>query len=286
MRIGFVTTLLWDRYGSFWWDLVADAGAEPVRSDPAAIRAAVDDPRAGHVRALAFRVATADAVALPGCDLLIAPELNPGFETGRGGGQDPWIVSFPAALATSVSGLPPVVGVPVGPGAPVEAKALEVLRTIDRDPTRVRRVWERHRARATAPRTRGVRWQVRPSTSRTVGLVGPAWLVNDAVEAALGAEDEHLVGQHRLDPAELRDEGARFDPELVPTDAEAVGAARLFGRRGVVAAVRAVVDPDVGSDAWLLRRIEDVVRKEIEVVSIRDLDDPVGRLLPRGAAPG
>ena len=286
MRIGFVTTMLWDRYGAFWWDLVADAGAEPVRSSPAAIRAAVDDPRVAHVPALAFRVAAADATALPACDLLLAPELNPGVETGRGGGQDPWIVSFPAALTTSVSGLPPVLGVPVGPGAPVETKALEVLRAIDRDPTRVRRVWERHRARPTTPRRSAVRWQVRPSTAGTVGVVGPPWLVNDAVVPVVGHDDEHLVGQHRLDPAELRDEGARFDPDLVPTDAEAVGAARLFGRRGVVARVRAVIDADIGSDTWLLRRFQEVVRKELDVVSIHDVDDPVGRFLPAEAADG
>lgn len=278
MRIGFVRTLLWDRYGSFWWDLVRDAGAEPVGSEAARLRAALDDPRVGHVSAFAFRVAAADAVALPPCDLIVAPELNPGVETGRGGGQDPWIVSFPAALATSVSGLPPVVGVPVDGDAAVEPKALELIRAVDRDPTRVRRVWERHRARARSGRTPSVRWQLRPSELRTVGVVGQPWLVTDPTVAAIGGPGEHLVGQHLLDAAALREEGLRLDAKLVSTDAEALGAARLFARRGTVAEVRVLTDPEAGSDAWLLRRIRDVVRKELSVASVREIADPVAAI--------
>jgi hypothetical protein len=278
MRIGFVTTLLWSRYGSFWWDLVQDAGAEPVRSDPAAVRAALADPRIDHVGALAFRVAAADAIALPACDLIVAPDLNPGVDTGRGGGQDPWVVSFPEALASSVSGLPSMFGIPSELGDDVEPRALELLRAIDRDPTRVRRVWERHRASMRAPRVGSVRWQLRPSETRTVGVVGQPWLVQPSLLAGMGTAQEHLVGQHELDPASLRDEGARFDPALVPTDAEAVGAARLFARRGLVKEVRVLLDPEIGADAWLLRRIRDVVRKELTVVSVRDLTDPVAAL--------
>lgn len=278
MRIGFVTSLLWSRYGSFWWDLVKDAGAAPVGADPAAVRAAVDDPRVGHVGALAFRVAVAEAVALATCDLLVVPDLNPGVETGRGGGQDPWIVSFPAALESSVSGLPPVFGVPSELGDGVEPRGLELLRAVDRDPTRVRRVWDRNRARIRAPRVASVRWQLRPSETRTVGVVGQPWLVRDSLMTGLGTAQEHLVGQHQLDPASLREEGARFDPALVPTDAEAVGAARLFARRGLVKEVRVILDPEIGADAWLLRRVRDVVRKELTVVSVRDLADPIAVL--------
>lgn len=278
MRIGFVKTLLWDRYGKFWWDLVQDAGAEPVRADAAAVRASLDDPRIAHIPALAFRLAAAEAIAMPHCDLLVAPDLNPGVDTGRGGGQDPWIVSFPAALGASVSGLPPVYGVGVDAPEAVEPTALELLRMIYRDPTHVRRVWERHRARPRARRGTSVRWQLRPSETKTVGVVGQPWLLTDAVVAALGSATEHLVPQHALDLATLREEGVRFDPKLVPTDAEAIGAARLFARRGLVREVRVVVDTEVGSDAWLLRRIEDVVRKPLAVVPIAELDDPVGVL--------
>ena len=283
MRIGFVGTLLWERWGPFWWSLAGDAGAEPVRSHPQAVRAALDDPRIAHVRGLAFAVAAAEAIAMPDCDLLVAPDLNPGVqggtEGGRGGGQDPWIASFPAALATSVSGLPPVFDVPADPYGAVEPLALEFLRAVLRDPTRVRRVWDRHRASPRAPRTPGVRWLLRPSETRTVGLVGQPWLMRDELAALLGRPDEHIVAQHQLDPRELRSEGVRADATLVPTDAEAVGAARLFGRRGVVREIRVLVDAQVGADDWLVRRMQDVVRKDLTVVDVRSLPDPVAALL-------
>ena len=280
MRIGFVGTLLWERYGSFWWELARDAGAEAVRAEPAEVRAAIDDPRIAHVGAIAFRTAAAEAVAMPDCDLVLVPDLNPGAESGRGGGQDPWIVSFPAALAASVSGLPPVLGVPAGLAVDVEARALELLRAVDRDPTRVRRVWDRHRAAARAPRPQGVRWQLRPSETRTIGVIGQPWLVREGVIDALGiGADEHVVAQHQLDPRELQEEGLRVDASLVPTDAEAIGAARLFARRGVVREIRVVMDGETGADGWLLRRIRDVVRKQLTPMDVRALADPVGTIL-------
>lgn len=286
MRIGFVKTLLWDRYGTFWWNLVRDAGAEPMRANVAAVRAALDDPRIEHIPALAFRMAAAEAIAMPDCELLVVPDLNPGRETGRGGGQDPWIVSFPAALETSVSGLPPVFGVGVDAPEAVESTALELLRMIYRDSAHVRRVWDRHRARSRPRRSGNVRWQLRPSETKTVGVVGQPWLLNDAVVARLGSATEHLVPQYALDSTTLREEGVRFDPKLVLTDAEAIGAARLFARRGLVKEIRVVVDTEVGSDAWLLRRIEDVVRKPLTVKPIREVEDPVGLLWPEAVPKG
>ena len=283
MRIGFVGTLLWERWGPFWWSLAGDTGEEPVRADPQAVRAALEDPRIAHVRGLAFAVAAAEAIAMPACDLLVAPDLNPGVkggtEGGRGGGQDPWIASFPAALATSISGLPPVFEVPAEPDGAVEARALEFLRAVLRDSTRVRRVWDRHRARPRAPRSPGVRWQLRPSETRTVGVVGQPWLLRDETIALLERPGEHQVAQHQLDPGELRSEGSRADASLVPTDAEALGAARLFARRGVVREIRVLIDAQVGADDWLVRRMRDVVRKDLTVVDVRSLPDPVAALL-------
>lgn len=282
MRIGFVRNLLWNRYGPFWWNMVRDAGAEPVHADLATVRAGLDDDRIAHIPALAFRMAAAEAIAMSSCDVLVVPDLNPGVESGRGGGQDPWIISFPAALASSVGGLPPVFGVDADAEGEVEPRAMELLRMIHRDPTHVRRVWDRYRARPRGARSASVRWQLRPSETRTIGLVGQPWLMRDEALAEVGGEHEHVVGQHQLELASLRDEGVRFDPKLVPTDAEAVGAARLFARRGIVHEVRVLVDMQVGSDAWLLRRVEEVVRKPVTAVPLSTLADPVETLMVRG----
>lgn len=282
MRVGFITSLLWDRYGAFWRDMVADAGADVVLADSAATRASLEDGRLAAIPGLAFRIAAAEALNLATCDLIVAPDLNHHAQSGRGGGQDPWIASFPDALASSVGGIPRVLGVPASLEGDVEPIAVALLQQILGDATRLRRVWDRFRARAQPPRPPSVRWQLRPSETRTVGVVGQPWLVNDEVLAELAAEGEHLVGQHALDAAALRGEGSRLDPKLLPTDAEVVGAARLFARRGSVEAVRAVLDLEAGSDAWLARRIEEVVRKPVSVTSIRSLADPVAALLPRG----
>src|SRR5690606_10293630 len=115
-----------------------------------------------------------------------------------------------------------------------------------------------------------VTWNYRPGDLATVALLGQPWLLNDALAKAVSAPGEHVVSQHRLDPAQLREEGHRADPQLVDTDAETLGAARLTGRRSAVSRLRLITDSGSGSDAWLARRVEKAAHKAVEVVSLQD----------------
>lgn len=285
VRVGFVTQLLWDRYGPLWRHLVEDAGAEAHVAEAAEVRAALADPRLAAVAPLAFRLAAAQALALAerGVDALVVPELNPdGRQAPRGGGADPWIADFPDALRSSVAGLPPLVAVPASLEGGVERIAVTTLHNLLHDAHAVRRIWARRRAEARPPRRPAPRWTAAPGARRTVGVVAQPWLLNDALAARATADGEHLVSQHRLDPARLREEGARVEGEVVATDAEVLGAARLFARRGGVDAVRLLVDPACGADAWLAGRLQAVVRKPLDVRSLDDVlagADPVDILL-------
>ena len=57
VRVGFVTQLLWDRYGSFWRDLVAGAGAEAALPEPAAVKQAFEQLPAEAAPTASFRLA-------------------------------------------------------------------------------------------------------------------------------------------------------------------------------------------------------------------------------------
>src|SRR5690625_1634684 len=111
MRIGFLKTLLYSRYGDFWLALARDAGAEPVFADPEDVLRHNAGNLAAEVPASGFRLATAEALALAHCDIIVVPGLNYGLESTRGGGQDPWVSDFPEALAAT-SGLRNIFAVP------------------------------------------------------------------------------------------------------------------------------------------------------------------------------
>lgn len=285
VRVGFVTQLLWDRYGPFWVRLVEDAGAEAVRAGAEGVRGVLSDRRVSGIGPLAFRLAVAQAVALAGedVDALVVPDLNPeGTPEPRGGGADPWIADFPDALRSAFAGLPPLVSVPASLAPGVENTVVTVLQNLVHDVQAVRRIWGRRRAEARPPRRPAVRWTAEPGDRRTVGLVGQPWLLNDAIAARAGNAGEHLVPQHRLDPERLRQEGARVEETAIGTDAEVLGAARLFARRGGVEAIRLLVDRASGADAWLVRRLELVVRKPLEVRGLEDVlagVDPIDTVL-------
>lgn len=288
VRVGFVTQLLWERYGSFWLHLVEDAGVESVQSGPDQVREALADPRVAAVGPLAFRLAAAQALALAasGIDALVVPELNPqppeGPASSRGGGADPWIADFPDALRAAVAGLPPLVPVPASLAHGVEGTAITALQNLLHDPHAVRRIWGRRRAEASPGSKAAPRWARGPGESRTVGLVAQPWLLSDALAGRAAQRGEHLVSQHQLDPASLAEEGARAETDVVATDAEALGAARLFARRGGVDVVRLVVDRASGADAWLAARLRGMVRKPLEIVGVDDVlagADPIDILL-------
>ncbi len=238
--------------------------------EPEAVRLALLQPSVAAVPTVAFRLATAQAASLAHADLLIVPHINLGSEVERGGGQDHWIAEFPQALRGAVPGLPPLVAVPTALGEEVEPIAVSLLTHLMADAGRVGRVWTRHRvASHAAPRIKSPRWTMPGKT--TVGLVGQPWNLSPRVCEALIAEDEHGVSANSLDPATLRDEGWRGDKRLVPSDAEVIGAARLFSRRGGVSRLRYVADRESGIDAWLYQRVrEAVAHKDVALVGLQE----------------
>ncbi len=271
VRAAFVTNLLWGRYGPFWRGLLQDAGAEPLFPTADAVRAGLDDPRVAAVPSVPFGLACAQALAAHDADVLVVPDLNAGSAVERGGGQDPWIADFPGALARALAGLPPLLAVPADLGPGIEGVAVRALQGLLRDPARVERLWARHRSAARPVRYAAPRWTLLPSETATVGVIGQPWLIAALDAGRLRSEGEHLVTQAQVDPRALRDEATRADARFVPTDAEAIGAARLFGRRSGVDRLRFVADRTSGSDGWLLTQVQKVTRKVVDVVYLQDL---------------
>jgi len=275
MRAGFITQLLWPRYGEFWVKLVSGAGLEPVYAADDRVRRALSDPRLDHFPGTAFQLAGAQALALD-ADVIFAPDLNPGESATRGGGQDPFIADFPGVLATTLSGLPPVVGIPASlAGAGLEGFVVSTLLNLTHDAGLVRRVWERQRTLARAPRLPEPKWRVRPSDGGTVGVIGQPWLLNDTLARRAAGEGQpapaHLVSQHQLEPTLLREEGRRVDDRLVGTDTEVLGAARFLGRKGSVTRLVMLADETSGVDAWLVSQVQRVVYKPLSVVYVQQL---------------
>lgn len=274
MRVGFLTTVLWQRYGPPWAAMVADLGAEVVLPDPEAVVQALDDPRAATAPSLLPRLCLAALAACGPCDLVVAPSLVDLEDGGPGSAQDPWIASLPEALERATPGAAAVLGVPGEGGPAVERAVMPALTRIHRDVGLARRAWERRRAALSRPLPR------RPASPRVldpggrrVALVAhPWWLTPGGVELA-GRGAGTVVGQHLLEPGEAREEGLRARADLVAPDAEAVGAARRFGRQGDVDVVRLLVDPDAPTSGWLERRVREVAGRKLEVVALTELGD-------------
>jgi hypothetical protein len=278
VRVGFLTHLLWDRYGPFWAGLARAAGAEVVRPEREAIVARLTDPRVAHAPAVAFRLAVAAALALEDVDLIVAPRLNPERDGGPGGAQDPWIADLPATLERVRGAGPIIVPVAADLTGPLETDAVSFLARLVHEPARVRRAWAQQRASARPPRRGAPEGRVRPSEQRTVAVVGQPWLATPAVaRLATGVGEQPLVAA-AFDPEDLRAEGRRVDARLIDTDAEALGAVRRFARSAGVDALRFVVDGGSGSDAWLARRAEALAPRRVEVVDLRTLGDDEARL--------
>lgn len=282
MRAGFITQLLWPRYGDFWVKLVSAAGLEPVYASSERVRRALDDPRLDGIPGTAFRLAAAQAQALD-ADLIFAPDLNPGESATRGGGQDAFIANFPEALATTLGGLPPVVGIPASLSVTgLEGLVFNTMMSLTHDAGLVRRVWERQRTAAKAPRLPEPKWRVRPSEGGTVGVIGQPWLLSDVLARRVAGEN-HLVSQHQLEPTLLRDEGRRLDDRLVGTDTEVLGAARFLGRKGSITRLVMIADETSGVDAWLVAQVQRHVRKPFSVAYVQRLDEHLA--LPESPKP-
>ena len=271
MRVGFITQLLWDRYGAFWRHLLEDTDIEVRLAKPESVQAQLQDARLHPIPGWAFRLAGAQALALGDCDLLLVPDLNPASEVARGGGQDPWIASFPEALEASISGLPPVRAVPASLDTDLEPLAVELLLNLSRDPGKVRRVWARHRGRLPTQSPAELSLPPASGSHEVVGLVGQPWLLTERLERRLQEEGTTLVSQSVLSPARLREEGWRADERLIGTDAEVLGAARYFGRRGGVDRLMLVLDKTSGVDGWLAVQVERRAHKPLSKVYLQDL---------------
>lgn len=278
MKVGFITQLLWPRYGDFWTQLVSGAGLGVVTPPDDQVRGALNDARLERVPGTAFKLAAAQALVLE-ADVIIAPDLNPGESATRGGGQDAFIADFPGALAATLSGLPPVIAVPAALSGGLEGLVVSTLLNLTHDPGLVRRVWERYRSAARAPRLPEPRWRVRPSEGGTVGVVGQPWLLSDTLARRV-AGDAHWVSQQQLEPNLLRTEGRRAVPGLVGTDTEVLGAARFLGRKGSVERLVMITDEASPTDAFLLAQVQKLVHKPLTVAAIGRLDEfpgPTGR---------
>lgn len=285
VRIGLLTQLLWPRYGEFWLELIRAAGAEAVLPTTEGVRLALEDDAVNAVPTWGFRLAAAQARSLAqDVDMLVVPRLNGEEAARRGGAQEAFIADFPGALALALPGLPPLRAVPAELGDAVESDAVILLRDLLEGPAHVARLWARLQPSATtlaARRTAGG-GQGQPAGTSATALLAQPWLLNDALAAAVTREGEHLLRQDEFEPTRLREEGLRRDGDLIGTDAEVLGAARLLGRRAGVSGLRFVHDPASGADAWLARRIERATHKPVELLALPDVLgelDPVDTLL-------
>ena len=285
VRVGFLTHLLWDRYGPFWATLARAAGAEVVLPAPADVVARLTDPRVAAASAVAFRLAIGAALALEDVDLLVVPRLNPEDGGDRGAGQDPWVADLPTMLGRTVPGLPPLWPVPAELDRPVESAAVSFLRRLTPDAGILRRAWSQHRAEA-RPARRSAATTAAPAGAATIALVGQPWWATPAMATLFAGPDERMVGPYAWTPAGLRDEGRRLDPGLIDTDAEALGAVRRCARSATIARLRLVVDGGAGSDLWLARRAAEIAPRQLEVVDLRGQPEPErvieALLLPAG----
>lgn len=272
LRVGFVTQLLWDRYGAFWRDLVLGAGAEAVFPTSAQVVAALGRLEDAEIPSISFRLAAAQAAALVGCDVVVLPRLNPDHGSQRGSAQDRWVVDLPGAVSDVVPALDQVQAVAAYPDPDIETTAVLLLQRLISDRASVPRVWSRHRR--AAQRQSEPHGTTRGSGSRDAARVLAAgdvtavlsqpWLLTERLASHLFDVDERLVTQLGLEPARCRDEGWRVDERLVASDAEVIGAARMLSRRAGVGRLRFLLDEGSSSDAWLLRRLAQVSHKPVE----------------------
>jgi len=271
VRVGFLTHLLWDRYGPFWETLVRSVGAEVVRPPLAGLVARLTDARLAEADALVFKLAIAASLSLDDVDFLVVPLLLAEDGTSRGAAQDPWIAALPTMLERSLPGLPPVVGVPARLDGEIETLAVALLRRLTGDVGAIRRAWSTHRLEVRPPRRPPP--PATPAGVLSSALLGSPWLATERVLAATPFAGEPSVGPWQFPPEVLREEGLRIDSKLADSDAEALGALRRLARSGSVGRLRWLTDESSGSDAWLLRRARALAGDRLEVVSMEQLGD-------------
>jgi hypothetical protein len=270
MRVGFIKQLLWERYGNVWRALIEGVNAEVLEAEPAKVLAHFEAQSPSEIPGLPFRLAVAEALALSDADLLVVPDLNPNETILRGSGQDPWTASFPETLQR-IAGLPRVLKVPATLTGHLEPLVLETLLSVVRDPALVRRVWERALPSLKPKRHPEIRWARLPGQKETAAVIGQPWLMTNHLSRLLGFPETQLVLQNQINPGLLREEAKRLEQRLVATDAEVLGAAHFFNRKGNVDKLIMMVDTTSGPDLWLEKHVRKIVSKPLEIIYLETI---------------
>lgn len=266
MRIGFITQLHWNRYGDFWQNIIKDAGAQPIFANKEEILANLKDERLENIDNHIFKIAAAEALALKDVNLIIAPDLNQNKEATKGGGQDPWLANFPAALQKVVKGLPAIYAVPSQNTADIQEKAIELLMSLTHSPSVAKRILNEHIAKLKAE-FKDIRHIDKYRDAPA--LIGQEWLIDSFLE--LASNDFDLIKQSEINPESLKEEAARHDKNLIDSDAEVLGASYLFNRKAAINRILFLADQTSANDLWLERRAKKIVRKDFKTIYIQDL---------------
>lgn len=277
MKVGFITQLLWSRYGEFWQQVAAAAEYEPVFPTDERTLELLGMPELQAIRSVSFRIAAAQALALADdTQLIVVPDVSLGVREPRGAGENPWISALGDSLSVTFPELPPLFSVPAALGTVAEPAVLQFLQDGLFEPASMKLAWSRLRAPLYEPRTvRGDPFAKAANDPLFTGLIGQPWLLNDAIITAAAERFGPVVAQAAFAPEVLVAEGERvLDRPLLPTDVEVLGAARLFARRAAVGQVALIVDPLSSSDAWLQRRVQKLIGERLQVVTLTDLLAP------------
>lgn len=273
MRVGFITQLLWSRYGPFWAKLFKEIGVEVVFADVQNLNYKIKSFNLKEVDGFMFRLAILQALSLDNVDLIIAPNINHASISSKGSAQDPWIANFPDTLAQKVKGLPPILQVPATLRLPydeLEKLVMQILYPLTRQANDIRRVWERH-YNIKEPKFTEPNWSTYANKNKVLGVVGQPWLICEALVEALKNDSNQIIAQHQLDPNYLQQEGLRINNDLTTNDSEFIGAVHYLGRKGSINKLVMLADKTSGSDAWLMKRAKHLTHKPFTVNYIQDL---------------
>ena len=270
MRIGFITQLLWPRYGQLWVHLIEGIGGEAVFASPEKVKEILQAKSMLGIPGTFLQLATAQAMALSDVDVLVVPKLNV-QEVPRGSGQDPWIADFPTTLA-NFGNFPRVLAISASLEN-VESIAIEHMLSLSREASKVKLVWERNSHRARAVRYPEISWTKRPYQNEVVAVIGQPWMMTKEVLSLLSRPESLLVSQGQFEPKLLKQEAPK-QKRLIDTDAEVLGAAHFFSRKGNVDKILMIADHGSGADVWLEKQVKQMVNKPLEVVYLQDLISP------------
>lgn len=277
MKVGFITQLLWSRYGEFWQRVATEAEYEPMFPSEEGTIDMLNHPDVQEIRSVSFRIAAAQALSMSEeAGLIVVPDVSLGVREPRGAGEDAWVSAFPERLRIAFPELPTLVSAPTSLGAVAEPAVLQFLQDGLYEPVAVKQSWSRLRGPLYETREGHGDPFVKPANApQYVGLIGQPWLLNADVVALVEQRFGNTLSQSVLVPERLREEGERaLDKPLLPTDTEVIGAARLFARRASVGSIVMVVDPLSSTDAWLANRVEKLIGSRLQVIQITELVSP------------